>query len=152
MGTTFTLRLPLTLAIIRSLMIRFGDRFFSIPIDDVREIVSVPVDQIYSVHGRQTIDVRGEFVPLSSMDRIFRWSDSSDRQEKSANGAANVVILQSRGKTLGLCVDELLGGSDIVIKSLADNFVSIHGLSGGSIMGDGTVCLMLDTDVVIDLA
>ena len=149
-GTTFTLRLPLTLAIIRSLMIRFRDGVYTIPIDDVREIVSVPTEQIYSVHGHETIDVRGEFIPLASMDKIFDWSHLPDPSGDSA--AANVVILQSRGKTLGLCVDELLGGADIVIKSLADNFVSIRGLSGASIMGDGSVCLMLDTDVVIGLA
>lgn len=149
-GTTFTLRLPLTLAIIRSLMIRFRDGVYTIPIDDVREIVSVPAEKIYSVHGHETIDVRGEFIPLTSMDRVFDWSHLP-KASGDNTAAANVVILQSRGKTLGLCVDELLGGADIVIKSLANNFVSIHGLSGASIMGDGSVCLMLDTDVVIGL-
>lgn len=160
MGTTFLLRLPLTLAIIRSLMVRYDTGFFTIPIDDVREIVSIPVEQIYSVHGHSTIDVRGDFVPLTAMDRVFEWHDvdyGRSFSESAATGAgsddliANVVILQSRGKTLGLCVDELLGGADIVIKSLADNFTSIRGLSGASIMGDGTVCLMLDTEAVFDM-
>ncbi len=158
-GTQFQLRLPLTLAIIRSLMVRFRTTFFSIPIDDVREIVSIPVDQVYSVHGRQTIEVRGEFVPLATMDRLFQWHGveetaavaAPDQDSGESSLVAHVVILQSRGKTLGLCVDELLGGSDIVIKSLADNFISIRGLSGASIMGEGTVCLMLDTTAIIEM-
>lgn len=160
-GTTFSLRLPLTLAIIRSLMVRFRESFFTIPIDDVQEIVSVPAGRIYTVHGHRTIDVRGEYVPLTTMDRVFEWHDidytydaasSPDPgQSISAKSDAYVVILHSRGKTLGLCVDELLGGADIVIKSFTDNFVSIRGLSGASIMGDGAVCLMLDTDAVIEM-
>ena len=155
-GTKFLLRLPLTLAIIRSLMIRFRNGFFSIPIDNVREIVSVPAKQVYSVHGDETIDVRGEFVPITSMSRVFHWHDSDYRADAAADERAgsdvDIVILQSRGKTLGLCVDELLGGADIVIKSLTDNFVGIRGLSGASVMGDGTVSVMLDTDVVMEMA
>ena len=179
-GTTFHIRLPLTLAIIRSLMVRFRDGFFAIPVEDVQEIVSIPADQVYTVHGHQTIHVRGEFIPLTAMDKLFTWHNidtsaaaenanadagdandngnranaNSDRANESNNHgrpAVNVVILHSREKTLGLCVDELLGGADIVIKSLTDNFVSIRGLSGASIMGDGTVCLMLDTNSVFDM-
>ena len=158
-GTTFQLRLPLTLAIVRSLMIRYRDGFFTIPIDDVREIVSLPTDQVYSVHGHQTIDVRGEFVPLTGMNRVFDWHDidycydrtGQDKEIGVDSSVVNVVILNSQGKTLGLCVDELLGGADIVVKSLADNFVSINGLSGASITGDGTVCLMLDTAAVMEM-
>lgn len=158
-GTQFLLRLPLTLAIIRSLLVRFRETWFSIPIDDVREIVAIPKDQIYSVHGRRAIDVRGEFVTLASMDSVFEWhgaesaeSVEGDPEERSeAATAEHVVILQSRGKVLGLGVDELLGGSDVVIKSLSDNFISIPGLSGASIMGDGTVCLMLDTTAIIEM-
>ena len=70
-----------------------------------------------------------------------------------ANGeAVAAVILHAGGKTMGLRVDELLGSQDIVIKSLTEHFVQIHGLSGASILGDGTVCLMLDVAKAIDLA
>jgi len=159
-GTCFTIRLPLTLAIIRSLLIRFGDGLFSIPIDDVREIVSVSTTQIFEVHRHQTIDVRGEFIPLTAMSNVFRWHGIDYGRRRvdaqlsidAAPDVVNVVILQSSGKTLGLCVDELLGGADIVIKSLSDNFTSIQGLSGASVTGDGSVCLMLDTSAVIEMA
>jgi two-component system chemotaxis sensor kinase CheA len=159
-GTTFTLRLPLTLAIIDALLVRLRSVVFSMPIDDVREIVSVKERDVVSVHGKQTIDVRGEFIPLVSIDGIFQWHavDYGHRcaevssQTDQTSRTVDVVILHARGKTMGLRVDELLGSQDIVIKSLSDNFINIRGLSGASILGDGSVCLMLDVGTVIDLA
>src|SRR5262249_56834320 len=70
-GTTFTIKLPLTLAIIRSLLFRLRHGVFAVPLDNVREIVSVPVDQIVTIHGRRTFDVRGEFIPLVAIDDVF---------------------------------------------------------------------------------
>lgn len=157
-GTTFTIRLPLTLAIIHSLMMRYRHDYFSIPIDDVREIVSIPRDQVYSVHHLITIDVRGELIPLVSMEGVFHWAstavDSSESEAASgpASGAVNVVVVNTRGKTLGLSVDSLVGRADLVIKSLSENFQPVRGLSGASILGDGAVCLMLDSAAIIELA
>jgi two-component system chemotaxis sensor kinase CheA len=156
-GTTFTIRMPLTLAIIHSLLIRFRDDCFSIPIDDVRVIVSVPRDQIHAVQRHSTIEVRGELIPLVGMDGIFEWNgpaapSGAASGENGVSGMTNVVVLQSRGKTLGLCVDALVGRGDVVIKPLAENFLPVRGLSGASIMGDGAVCLMLDSTALIELA
>ncbi len=158
-GTTFTIRLPLTLAIINSLLIRIRDVIFSMPIEDVREIVSVPLADIVTVNSRQTIDVRGEFLPLIKIDDVFDWHQvgraaiSGEAADGSPNGdATHAVILQSGERMMGLRVDELLGSQDIVVKSLSKNFVQIRGLSGASILGDGTVCLMLDVGTVIDMA
>ncbi len=154
-GTTFTIRLPLTLAIIRSLLIRNRSGYFSVPIDDVREIVSISPDEIHAVHRHLTIDVRGELISLVTMENIFDWNVSAESQPADSSSSSrniNVVLLYSRGRTLGLCVDSLVGRADIVIKSLSENFVAIRGLSGASIMGDGTVCLMLDCASLIELA
>ena len=154
-GTTFTIRLPLTLAIIRSLLIRNGDGHYSIPIDDVREIVSVSPDKIHAVHRHLTIDVRGELISLATMESIFDWGEATDPpafERSSSSRNINVVLLSARGRTLGLCVDALVGRADIVIKSLSENFMAIRGLSGASIMGDGSVCLMLDCTSLIELA
>lgn len=157
-GTTFTIRLPLTLAIIHSLLIRYRDDMFSIPIEDVREIVSVPRDQVHSLHRHVNIDVRGELIPLVSMGGVFTWrSSTADSPAPSAamtntGGPLNVVILQSRGKTLGLSVDSLVGRADLVIKSLSENLHPVRGLSGASILGDGAVSLMLDCASLIELA
>lgn len=169
-GTTFTIRLPLTLAIINSLLVRQRDVVFSIPIDDVREIVSIEETDVVKVQQRSAFEVRDEFILLASLDDLFRWNDISVRQahgEKSAaddlpipspssssgrSGPTDVVILQSAGRTMGLRVDELKGNQDVVIKSLADNFANIRGLSGASIQGDGSICLMLDVGTLIAMA
>lgn len=157
MGTTFTIRLPLTLAIIHSLLIQFQGSHYSIPIDDVQEIVSVPNEQVHEVHRYSTIDVRGELIPLVDMEGVFDWNAQTPSQQSASPGSRqvnliNVVILQARGKKLGLRVDTLVGRADIVIKSLTENFAPVRGLSGASVLGDGAVCLMLDTLSLIDLA
>ena len=159
-GTTFTIRLPLTLAIINCLLVRLRGVVFSMPIDGVREIVSVKPDDVVTVQGKHVFDVRDEFIPLASIDHVFHWHgvdyghDSAD-DEASASAADEsfgVVILQHAGQTMGLRVDELLGSQDMVIKSLSENFMKVGGLSGASILGDGSVCLMLDVARVIAMA
>jgi two-component system chemotaxis sensor kinase CheA len=159
-GTTFTIRLPLTLAIISSLMVRVRNTTFSLPIDDVREIVSIDSRDIVMVLGKPTFDVRGEFIPLRRVADIFHWHGIdygrgrpiANLPSEATDGKLQIVVLTSAGKTIGIPVDELLGSQDLVIKSLSDNFINIRGLSGASILGDGSVCLMLEVGTVIDLA
>ena len=74
-GTRFTIRLPLTLAIIDCLLVRMRNVIFSMPIDDVREIVSINESDVITVQGKQTFDIRGEFVPLLNIDEVFHWHD-----------------------------------------------------------------------------
>jgi two-component system chemotaxis sensor kinase CheA len=153
-GTTFIIRLPLTLAIIRSLLFRVPHGTFAAPIDNVREIVSVPLDQIISVHGRQTFEVRREFIPLIDIADLFAWPGAGRTPTVGEVGAKriDVVILQASNKTMGLKVNELMGSQDIVIKSLSENFIPIRGLSGASILGDGSVSLLLDVSAAIEMA
>ena len=181
-GTHFTIRLPLTLAIINCLLVRLNGIVFSMQIDSVREIVSVAPEDIVQIQGKETFDVRDEFMPLVGILDVFDWNqgmisaveaqqvhdgaasqtdglelggDAINGDRTSANVGdqnAEVVVLQSAGKTMGLKVDELLGSQDMVIKSLSDNFIEIRGLSGASILGDGSVCLMLDVATAFRLA
>jgi two-component system chemotaxis sensor kinase CheA len=158
-GTTFTIRLPLTLAIVRSLLFRLRHGVFAVPIANVREIVSVAVDEIVTIRGRRTFEVRREFIPLVDIDDIFQWHKTPyfypGAREFAEDGGArrvNVVILHAAEKTMGLKVSELQGSQDIVIKSLAENFVHIRGLSGASILGNGSVCLLLDVSAAIAMA
>jgi two-component system chemotaxis sensor kinase CheA len=159
-GTTFTIRLPLTLAIINSLLVRLGKVVMSMPIDDVREIVSINQGELVTVSGKQTLDVRDDFIPVVSIDDVFDWHDidygqatrTAEDPIDSSNVPIDVVILHCGRGTVGLRVDELLGSQDVVVKPLSDNLMNIRGLSGASILGDGRVCLMLDVGTVIDLA
>ena len=114
-------------------------------------------DEVHVVHRHVTIEVRGQLIPLVSMAKIFSWQPSVDRATASqaavaSGGSVNVVVVQSRGKTLGLSVDSLVGRGDLVIKSLSENFYPVRGLSGASILGDGAVCLMLDSAALIEMA
>ncbi|MEM8884745.1 MAG: chemotaxis protein CheA [Planctomycetota bacterium] len=150
-GTTFTIRLPLTLAIIGSFLVRIRDTVFSIPADDVREIVKAAPSDVVSIQNRQAVDVRGEFIPLVRITDLFDWRDFQRNGDVPAAPTTRIgedeidaVILKSGERAMALRVDESIGSQEIVIKSLSEHFVPIRGLSGASILGDGTVCLMLD--------
>jgi two-component system chemotaxis sensor kinase CheA len=158
-GTRFVIRLPLTLAIIRSLLFQLQQGTFAAPIENVREIVSVRYRDIISVHGRDSIEVRGEFIPLVRIEDIFDWHETKysnateTRIESESNGdTSSVLILTSGAKSMGLVVSALRGCQDIVVKSLDDNFTHIRGVAGASILGDGSVCLLLDVVSCLELA
>jgi two-component system, chemotaxis family, sensor kinase CheA len=158
-GTRFIIRLPLTLAIIRSLLFKLPQGTFAAPIENVREIVSVRDESIVSVHGRDSIEVRGEFIPLVRIDDVFDWHEtrytyaSQDEHAPDSEGAmTSVLIITSGTKSMGLVVSALKGCQDIVVKSLDENFTHIRGLAGASILGDGSVCLLLDVVSCLELA
>ncbi len=167
-GTTFTLKLPLTLAIISSLLVKIRGIVFTIPKDDVREIVEIPITSIATVHGKQTFAVRGHYIPLLTVDELFRWNvrpqtqesrdgEKHDRrsEESSTTGRTplkQIVILQSAGRVMGLSVDRAIGTQDVVIKALTENLYGMEGLAGASILGDGSVSLMLDVAALLKMA
>ena len=164
-GTTFTIRLPLTLAIMSSLLVRIYDEIYAIPLDHIDEIVEVRPSQIYRVQGRPAIEIRKKIVALVALGDVFRWGGKehpSARNGVKPAGNANhsteessdkrtVVVVQNGETTIGLLVDQLIGMQEVVLKSLEKNFRTIPGLSGASILGDGRVSLILDLDAVLDL-
>ena len=145
-GTTFNIRLPLTLAIARCMLFRMEQAAFAVPVENVREIVTVSNDQTLVVGGQRVCDIRGEFLPLVDMDRIFSWT--TPPAASAPSGA--VLVLQAGTRAIAASVGSLLGTQDLVVKSLDDNFMRIRGLGGASILGDGEVCLLLDVAAVID--
>lgn len=146
-GTTFIIRLPLTLAIARCMLFRMEQAAFAVPVENVREIVTITDDCILSVGGRRVCDIRGEFLPLVDMDEIFTWPTAvSDRAPRGA-----VLVMHAGSRAVAVCVSSLLGTQDLVVKSLDENFMRIRGLGGASILGDGEVCLLLDAAAVVDI-
>jgi two-component system chemotaxis sensor kinase CheA len=164
-GTTFTIRLPLTLAIMSCLLVRIYDEIYAIPLDHIDEIVEIRPSQIYRVQGRPTIEIRKRIVALVALGDVFRWggkdhpsAGNGARPGKNGDGAADetsdkrtVIVVQIGETTIGLVVDELIGMQEVVLKSLEKNYRAIPGLSGASILGDGRVSLILDLDAVVDL-
>ena len=156
-GTTFTIRLPLTLAIMSSLLARIFDEVYALPLDHIDEIVEIRPHQIRSVQGRPTIEVRERIVALVSLGDLFLWGgephpNAADPLKLDGAEPLRVVVVQNGETTMGLIVDELIGMREVVLKSLERNYQSVPGLSGASILGDGRVSLILDVDALIDMA
>ena len=158
-GTRFVIRLPLTLAIIRSLLFQLEQGTFAAPIENVREIVSIRKQDVISVHGRDSMEVRGEFIPLVGIEDIFDWhgpkllnQDGRTGEGEDGGHTLSILILTSGSKAMGLVVAELKGCQDIVVKSLDENFTHIRGLAGARILGEGSVCLLLDVGSCLELA
>jgi two-component system chemotaxis sensor kinase CheA len=157
-GTTFTIRLPLTLAIMSSLLVRIYDEIYAIPLDHIDEIVEIRPGQIYRVQGRPAIEIRKKIVALVSLGDVFQWGGMEHPAARNGSHPAEdgtdkrtVVVVQNGETTIGLLVNQLIGMQEVVLKSLEKNFRSIPGLSGASILGDGRVSLILDLDAVIDM-
>ncbi|MBR3732070.1 MAG: chemotaxis protein CheA [Spirochaetales bacterium] len=144
-GSTFVIKLPLTLAIIQGLMVRVQDEIYAIPISSVMESIRVKNDEIKMIDNHEVINVREDVLSLLRLSRLFNFP----KDEESDNNF--VVIVGSNEKKIGLLVDTLIGEEDIVIKPLKDKYTSTPGIAGATILGDGTVSLILDVAQLIEL-
>ncbi len=138
-GTTFCISLPLTLAIIDGMVVLAGKERFIIPLIEIEQSLRPQVQQISTVHQRgEMMNVRGRLIPLVQLAELFGTGPRVDPWD------AMVVIVHVRGRSVGLVVDELVGQQQVVIKALGDYFKQAQGISGGAILGDGQVGLILE--------
>ena len=145
-GTRFTLSLPLTLAIIEALMIKMGNQTYAIPLDAVATTTKLESSILTSINGRNAVTLRGEVLGIVDLGELL------DLPETVNNDIISVVILQDNDKRIGLVVNQLLDRQEIVIKPLGMYLNNIQGLSGASIMGDGSVVLILDPHEIYTMA
>jgi two-component system chemotaxis sensor kinase CheA len=146
-GTTFTILLPLTLAIIDGLLVGVGGDRYIIPTLSVRESFRPPPGTVTTVHGRgEVVSVRGRQTPLL---RLGHYLGTPSRAVKPEDGI--IVVVESGDSARGLLVDELLGKQEVVIKSLGRAFRQQNLLAGGAVLGDGWVGLILDVDTLVQL-
>ncbi len=136
-GTIITIKLPLTLAIIGSLMVRIGEDSFVMPLSYVEECVELSREDVNRAHGRQLANVRGHMVPYVPLRERFMLSGN-------APDIQQVVITKIDGERIGLLVDTVVGEHQTVIKSLGKAYRNVHGISGATILGDGDIALILD--------
>ena len=136
-GTTVTLKLPLTLAIIDGLLVKIGDAFFVIPLSAIEECVELSREDVRKAHGRQVITVRGEMVPYIPLRERFLVEGARPDIEQ-------IIINRVGDERIGLVVDQVVGEHQTVIKNLGKFYRSIQEVSGATILGDGTVALILD--------
>lgn len=143
-GTTFTIRLPLTLAIIQALLVDVGEEIYAVPLSSVLETLLVNRSDVKTVGGLPMVQLRGNTLPLISLQEKFDLPASEVPSEE-----VFVVVVGLGDKALGLIVDELRGQQEIVIKSLGDFLNNLPGIAGATILGDGKVTLILDIGSLI---
>ena len=144
-GTKFSIKLPLTLAIIQGLLVRVGEEVYSIPIASVIESHRVKMTDINTIDNYEVLNVRNEVISVLRLDRLFNIK----KQEESEY--CFVVIVGSTDKKIGIMVDSLIGEEDVVIKPLRDQFTNSPGIAGASILGDGSVSLIIDVSQLLEL-
>ena len=144
-GTAVTLTIPITLAIIKALIVRVGTMKFGIPLTSISETLVITRGDIQTVEGKDVYNLRGEMLPITNIGRVFALTDEEpDRFFAVVAGTGN--------KRHGLMVDELFGQHEIVIKSLGEYFTGIRGFAGAAEIGKHEVILVIDVDGLIDNA
>jgi len=142
-GTCVTIKLPLTLAIIKALLITCGDQVYALPIQSVRENLLVTRSQIKTVSQQSVIVLRSEILPLVDL------AESLGFEPPDHGDTLTVIVVESHGEKTGFIVDDIIGQQEIVIKSLSDFLGNIRGISGATVLGNGEVALILDHNTLI---
>jgi chemotaxis protein histidine kinase CheA len=143
-GTRVSIKIPLTLAIIQTLLIRTSNHVFAIPMAAVREILRISPGDITALEGFDVIKFRQETVPVTRLNEVFRLRNCEETNPK-------FLVLTTAGvSTLGLLVEELIGEQDVVIKPLGEHVFESRGLAGSTILGDGAIALVLDIPEIVE--
>jgi two-component system chemotaxis sensor kinase CheA len=144
-GTRFVIKLPLTLAIIQGLLVRVGEEIYSIPITSVIESLRLTPNEIRFIDNYEVFNIRSDVISLLRLNRLF----GIKTEEKS--DYCFIVIVGTAEKKMGFMVDSLIGEEDVVIKPLRDQFTNSPGIAGASILGDGSVSLIIDVSQLLEL-
>ena len=147
-GSTFTIRLPLTLAVIDGLVVKVGQNKYILPITSIEQSIRPSAEQLSTVQNRgELVNMRGSLLPLVRLHQLFGVEPTTQDPTQSL-----VVIVQDNDRRVCLLVDELLGQEQVVIKSLGEDIGETRGISGGAVLGDGNVSLIIDVPGVVELA
>jgi two-component system chemotaxis sensor kinase CheA len=144
-GTKFTIKLPLTLAIIQGLLVRVGQEIYSIPITSVIESLRVKPEDIRRIDNYEVFNIRNDVISLLRLNRLFGIK-TEEQQDYNF-----IVIVGTAEKKMGFMVDSLIGEEDVVIKPLRDQFTNSPGIAGASILGVGSVSLIIDVSQLLEL-
>ena len=142
-GSSFIIRLPLTLAIIQALLVMVGEEKYAIPLNSIKEITNIDTNDIRNIENKEIILYRDNPLELKRMSEVL---DCEDKQRKE--GIVTVVIVRKGEKDLGLIIDSLIGQQEIVIKSLGPYLHFVKLIAGATILGNGGVALIIDTNEI----
>jgi len=139
-GSTTRIVLPLTLAILDGMSVKVGSEIFILPLNFVMESLQPLAEDIYTVaNGERVVRVRGEYLPLVALHEVFSVDDA-----KAEPTQGIVTIMQTEGRRFAMLIDELVGQQQVVVKNLETNYRKVHGISAATILGDGSVALIVD--------
>jgi two-component system chemotaxis sensor kinase CheA len=144
-GTKFIIKLPLTLAIIQGLLVRVGPEIYSIPITSVIESLRIKPEEIKKIDNYEVFNIRNDVISLLRLNRLFGIKTEEQTEYHF------IVIVGTAEKKMGFMVDSLIGEEDVVIKPLRDQFTNSPGIAGASILGDGSVSLIIDVSQLLEL-
>ena len=143
-GSTWTIRLPLTLAIIQALMVIVGGEKYAISLGSIQTIEDIAPEEVKLVENKEVINLRGTVIPLIRLPKVLDIESTRSEDENLV-----VVIVKKGDKMAGLVIDELIGQQEIVIKSLGKYIKQCKFISGATILGDGEIALILDANALI---
>ncbi|TXJ49520.1 chemotaxis protein CheA [Brachyspira aalborgi] len=146
-GSTFFLRIPLTVAIIQALIVDAEKEYYAIPINSISETLKIGIEDIQNLEGTEVIKIREDVINVLSVKELFKLPTRYESHIKSYYA----IILASEDKKVALLVNNLIGEQDIVIKTLKDKVTRVEGISGATILGDGTVSFILDIQTIVGL-
>ncbi len=147
-GTTFIVRLPLTLAIIQALMVEVSGEKYALPLNSIVTLEEMPPEDIKYVHGKEVINLRGSVIPLVRLNEVLDI-EPVEKDESLLDDGEIVVIVKKGDKQAGLVIDKLLGQQEIVIKSLGKYIHVPKMISGATILGNGEVALIIDSNTLV---
>ncbi|MFS0856863.1 MULTISPECIES: chemotaxis protein CheA [Paenibacillus] len=144
-GTNFSVQLPLTLSIIAAMLVRLGSEKYAVPLSSIVETAIVQREQVRNIHGNKMITFRESLIPYLSLSEVFGVPDFNDADEQETE----IVVIRKGERLAAVAVEEFIGQSEIVLKSMGTYLPAIEGISGATILGDGQVALILDPNAFI---
>jgi two-component system chemotaxis sensor kinase CheA len=146
-GTTFELTLPLTMAIVPSMLVSVANGIYAVPLASVVDVQRLQPEDIRTVEGKETTVLRDQVLPLLRLRRVFGIDSATARKNNE-----QLVVIRAGRMQAGLIVDRLIGNQEVVIKALGPMVSSVRGLAGGSVLGNGRIALVLDIPEVFRIA
>jgi len=144
-GSVFSIQLPLTLSIISALLVELKEEKYAIPLSSIIETAIIHKEQIFHAHSKKVIDIRGKVIPLVFLSDVFEVPTIAEEE----SDYISVVIVKKGEKIAGLVVDSFIGQQEVVLKSLGDYLSSTFAISGATILGDGQVALIIDSNALV---
>ncbi|MEW8985850.1 MAG: chemotaxis protein CheA, partial [Bacillus sp. (in: firmicutes)] len=142
-GSTFRVQLPLTLSIIYSMLVKVEDETYAIPFSSIVEITTLTPEQVATLHGKRVFQFRGQVLPLIYLNEVFHVPPLEEEIEQEQ---IFIVIVRKGTQTVGLVVDSVLGQQEVVLKSLGGFLTNLYAISGATILGNGEVALIIDSN------